>query len=199
MSESERDTHPAGEIATRAPQDGTAGGEEIARADENGVAGGEEIARADENRAPAAGNGADPDGHHALGAPARPALPEAEPQPLAPVIPLERRSMLHEEPSAPQKVKIRKLRVFGVLLGLGILAVISTIFGMVMAVTSDLPALEVPAGRNSVLQDRNGKDLRSEEHTSELQSHSDLVCRLLLEKKKKKKVIILHIKKKTNT
>src|SRR5215211_8413304 len=28
---------------------------------------------------------------------------------------------------------------------------------------------------------------RSEEHTSELQSHSDLVCRLLLEKKKKKK------------
>src|SRR5438034_8393141 len=27
---------------------------------------------------------------------------------------------------------------------------------------------------------------RSEEHTSELQSHSDLVCRLLLEKKKKK-------------
>src|SRR5438034_3217858 len=28
---------------------------------------------------------------------------------------------------------------------------------------------------------------RSEEHTSELQSHSDLVCRLLLEKKKKDK------------
>src|SRR5260221_9874647 len=29
--------------------------------------------------------------------------------------------------------------------------------------------------------------LRSEEHTSELQSHSDLVCRLLLEKKKPKR------------
>src|SRR5260221_1349403 len=29
------------------------------------------------------------------------------------------------------------------------------------------------------------KGMRSEEHTSELQSHSDLVCRLLLEKKKK--------------
>src|SRR5438034_5776710 len=28
-------------------------------------------------------------------------------------------------------------------------------------------------------------EARSEEHTSELQSHSDLVCRLLLEKKKK--------------
>src|SRR5436190_15741654 len=31
---------------------------------------------------------------------------------------------------------------------------------------------------------------RSEEHTSELQSHSDLVCRLLLEKKKKQKKLI---------
>src|SRR5438034_7431294 len=31
-----------------------------------------------------------------------------------------------------------------------------------------------------------GTASRSEEHTSELQSHSDLVCRLLLEKKKKK-------------
>src|SRR2546421_3064022 len=30
-------------------------------------------------------------------------------------------------------------------------------------------------------------EVRSEEHTSELQSRSDLVCRLLLEKKKKKK------------
>src|SRR5215204_6682851 len=35
---------------------------------------------------------------------------------------------------------------------------------------------------------------RSEEHTSELQSHSDLVCRLLLEKKKKKQ--LQHKKKK---
>src|SRR2546428_3832941 len=32
--------------------------------------------------------------------------------------------------------------------------------------------------------------MRSEEHTSELQSRSDLVCRLLLEKKKKKHKII---------
>src|SRR5205085_9824674 len=31
-----------------------------------------------------------------------------------------------------------------------------------------------------------GHDARSEEHTSELQSQSNLVCRLLLEKKKKK-------------
>src|SRR5438034_4049073 len=34
---------------------------------------------------------------------------------------------------------------------------------------------------------KRAADSRSEEHTSELQSHSDLVCRLLLEKKKKKK------------
>src|SRR5438477_11994793 len=32
---------------------------------------------------------------------------------------------------------------------------------------------------------------RSEEHTSELQSHVNLVCRLLLEKKKKKTIKIL--------
>src|SRR5687768_18051724 len=32
-----------------------------------------------------------------------------------------------------------------------------------------------------------GQELRSEEHTSELQSRLHLVCRLLLEKKKKKK------------
>src|SRR5437773_8472031 len=33
-------------------------------------------------------------------------------------------------------------------------------------------------------------DVRSEEHTSELQSHHDLVCRLLLEKKKTHSQII---------
>src|SRR5438132_2512785 len=32
------------------------------------------------------------------------------------------------------------------------------------------------------------RHMRSEEHTSELQSHSDLVCRLLLEKKKKQTI-----------
>src|SRR5260221_14477727 len=37
----------------------------------------------------------------------------------------------------------------------------------------------------------NALSKRSEEHTSELQSHSDLVCRLLLEKKNKKKKLQL--------
>src|SRR5436190_17654978 len=43
-------------------------------------------------------------------------------------------------------------------------------------------------GRVAPLQDDTSEGIvlqrRSEEHTSELQSHSDLVCRLLLEKKK---------------
>src|SRR5256885_4304646 len=34
---------------------------------------------------------------------------------------------------------------------------------------------------------------RSEEHTSELQSPCNLVCRLLLEKKKKKKILQLYV------
>src|SRR5438034_4204162 len=43
----------------------------------------------------------------------------------------------------------------------------------------------VAAGRlsNARLSSRIRAETRSEEHTSELQSHSDLVCRLLLEKK----------------
>src|SRR6266571_7326046 len=40
---------------------------------------------------------------------------------------------------------------------------------------------------------------RSEEHTSELQSHVNLVCRLLLEKKKKKTIYPLQQIKKINT
>src|SRR2546421_7109824 len=45
------------------------------------------------------------------------------------------------------------------------------------------------AGKRLVQEGRGAAErttaLRSEEHTSELQSRSDLVCRLLLEKKKK--------------
>src|SRR5690554_7090299 len=42
----------------------------------------------------------------------------------------------------------------------------------------------------------DGDFLRSEEHTSELQSRPHLVCRLLLEKKKKNRLRINQIKKK---
>src|SRR6266571_4256016 len=43
-----------------------------------------------------------------------------------------------------------------------------------------------PGGRDRP-RSRACRRTRSEEHTSELQSHVNLVCRLLLEKKKKKK------------
>src|SRR5260221_6610713 len=39
------------------------------------------------------------------------------------------------------------------------------------------------AQRRQPMRNRSSLSRRSEEHTSELQSHSDLVCRLLLEKK----------------
>src|SRR5438132_2793529 len=42
-------------------------------------------------------------------------------------------------------------------------------------------------------------EMRSEEHTSELQSHSDLVCRLLLEKKKKKKQNLIPLRQEEKT
>src|SRR5437773_8834374 len=47
--------------------------------------------------------------------------------------------------------------------------------------------LRVQAAARGALVERAAACGRSEEHTSELQSHHDLVCRLLLEKKKKKK------------
>src|SRR6266567_6910941 len=50
-----------------------------------------------------------------------------------------------------------------------------------------------PRGRSKLLPSR-----RSEEHTSELQSQSNLVCRLLLEKKKKKIHTYSTLKKKKN-
>src|SRR3989454_9394395 len=61
-----------------------------------------------------------------------------------------------------------------------------------------LPGEKVDQGENAALRQHREReqqqecgeqvdDLRSEEHTSELQSPCNLVCRLLLEKKKKKK------------
>src|SRR5204863_7787555 len=60
----------------------------------------------------------------------------------------------------------------------------------------DRPGLPGDAGL--VLVDPRGGwrrlgQARSEEHTSELQSRRDLVCRLLLEKKKKKKITYINI------
>src|SRR5256885_12950987 len=47
------------------------------------------------------------------------------------------------------------------------------------------------AGGEAPVRDDRERDHRSEEHTSELQSPCNLVCRLLLEKKKTSLVILL--------
>src|SRR3989475_5776594 len=66
-----------------------------------------------------------------------------------------------------------------------------TVFELIKPDTSKATALsEMDEGDiGDVLQDMPAADIamRSEEHTSELQSQSNLVCRLLLEKKKKYK------------
>src|SRR5436309_15785498 len=51
-------------------------------------------------------------------------------------------------------------------------------------ILKDRPTPVTEEHRQRILR---AEDVRSEEHTSELQSRENLVCRLLLEKKKKKK------------
>jgi penicillin-binding protein 1A len=66
-------------------------------------------------------------------------------------------------PPKPAKPKLKKLRLALVVLGLSVLALISTVFGMLMAVASDLPSLDneaqYRAAKNSVLYPR-GPDCR---------------------------------------
>src|SRR5215468_11976995 len=59
----------------------------------------------------------------------------------------------------------------------------STLFPYTTLFRSPSPRVAPPGAAPTGLE---GQRLRSEEHTSELQSHHDLVCRLLLEKKKNK-------------
>lgn len=60
----------------------------------------------------------------------------------------------------PRRPKIKKLRLLLMLSGFGVLAAISTLFGMLMAVASDLPALENrPVERNSLMLDHAGNPL----------------------------------------
>ena len=66
-------------------------------------------------------------------------------------------------PSPPQKTKprLKKLRILFVLLGLGVLAVVSMIFGMMAAISQDLPAIydfaQYKASKNSEVLDDNGE------------------------------------------
>ena len=61
------------------------------------------------------------------------------------------------------------------------------------AASDPAPAADGPSLSQPVLSVLTRQVDRSEEHTSELQSLTNLVCRLLLEKKKKKKINKYHI------
>lgn len=80
---------------------------------------------------------------------------EVPPAPPAPPIP----------PSAPERKRprVKKLRFLFVLLGLGILAVLSMVFGMMAAVSQDLPAVydfaKYKAAKNSEVYDAYGREL----------------------------------------
>src|SRR4051794_13973394 len=69
---------------------------------------------------------------------------------------------LFDEPPR-RRPRVRKLRLLVVLVPLMLLAIVSTVFGMMMAVASDLPALEnrkeYQDARNSVLYDVQGRQL----------------------------------------
>src|SRR5688572_31300157 len=62
----------------------------------------------------------------------------------------------------------------------------STLFPYTTLFRSQASAFERMADKNAFVPEITSRNqvLRSEEHTSELQSQSNLVCRLLLEKKK---------------
>jgi penicillin-binding protein 1A len=65
-----------------------------------------------------------------------------------------------KEPKPPRRrVRIRKLRLLLLLIGIGLLAAVSTVFGMMMAVASDLPKLEFTEASNSHILDKDGHDL----------------------------------------
>ena len=66
-------------------------------------------------------------------------------------------------PPPKSKPRLKKLRVLFVLLGLGVLAVVSMIFGMMAAISQDLPAIynfaEYKASKNSEVYDANGEPI----------------------------------------
>src|SRR6266571_949339 len=60
----------------------------------------------------------------------------------------------------------------------------STLFPYTTLFRSHCPRPRCPSPSPGAWGDTSGWPVRSEEHTSELQSHVNIVCRLLLEKKK---------------
>ncbi len=66
-------------------------------------------------------------------------------------------------PTKPAKPRLKKLRVLFVLLGLAILAMVSMVFGMMAAVSQDLPAIynfaQYKASKNSEVYDATGEPI----------------------------------------
>ena len=99
--------------------------------------------------------------------------------PAVPTLPTSGGAGGGEQP--PPKPRVRKLRLLAIVLGLGALAAVSTVFGMMMAVASDLPQLENRAQykheENSFLYDHSGKligILAPPTHTVVIQRLSDI-------------------------
>src|SRR5690242_6083935 len=98
-----------------------------------------------------------------------------------------------DPPLAPYAIDIHQTSVSGVSSG-GAMAVqmhvahssIMRGVGVIAGVTYDCANSDLPSASASKGLLPQCMDGRSEEHTSELQSHVNLVCRLLLEKKNKK-------------
>jgi penicillin-binding protein 1A len=101
---------------------------------------------------------------HAL----RERVPARIPQPRpggagAPPPPRLPRRISARRPRKPVPGRIKKLRLLIVVLGLGALAIVSTFFGMMMAITHDLPQLEnkkeFAEAKNSVVVDDQGNKI----------------------------------------
>ena len=69
-------------------------------------------------------------------------IENADPHAPIPFRPPRRRWRRRGDGERPPKPRVRKLRLLLILVGLGALAFVSTVFGMMMAVASDLPQLE---------------------------------------------------------
>jgi penicillin-binding protein 1A len=93
-----------------------------------------------------------------------PTPPGAGPDPLRPVPSDPDPVELGDDGEPPeQRPRVYKLRLALIVAGLGLLAAVSTVFGMMMAVTQDLPSLEnrqeYKRSKNSTFLDVNGKSL----------------------------------------
>src|SRR5260221_1459467 len=91
---------------------------------------------------------------------------------------------LHKSPGQSSFKGSESMKMRGLISPLSRLTV--TLLGFLIWQAAPLAHAQLPYRVGDIVTTNFGLQnrFRSEEHTSELQSHSDLVCRLLLEKKK---------------